>query len=127
MAYPTQFRYTKDHEWVYLEGDVAKVGITDYAQDQLGDIVYVELPEVRSEIKKGDSVAVVESPKSAADVFAPLTGTVVEVNVSLISSPETINKDPHGAGWLFKLEINNPPEIKNLLDAAGYEQFISEK
>ena len=125
MAYPTEYRYTEQHEWIHLEGNRAKVGITEYAQGELGDIVYVELPEVGKKIGKGETLATVESVKSVSDVYAPVAGEVVEVNRALESAPETINNDPHGAGWIVILEIADPKEIDSLLDAAAYEKLIA--
>ena len=126
MAYPTRFRYTREHEWVDIEGKRAKVGITDHAQSELGDVVFVELPAVGKAVRKGDGLATVESVKAVSDVYAPVSGKVVEANASLDATPDTINKDPHGAGWLVVLEISDPAEIQSLLDAAGYERFLSE-
>ncbi len=125
MAYPTDYRYTKEHEWVHLEGDRARIGITEHAQSELGDIVFVELPEVGKKVSKGDNLATVESVKSVSDIYAPVSGEVVEVNGSLESSPDTINKDPHGAGWIAVLKVDNPSEVDSLLDAAGYEKLIA--
>ncbi len=125
MAYPTEYRYTEQHEWIHLEGNRAKVGITEYAQGELGDIVYVELPEVGKKVSKGETLATVESVKSVSDVYAPVAGEVVEVNGALESAPETINNDPHGAGWIVILEIADPKEVDSLLDAAAYEKLIA--
>jgi len=125
MTYPTDYRYSEEHEWVHLEGDRAKVGITEHAQSELGDIVFVELPEVGRKVNKGDNLATVESVKSVSDVYAPISGEVVEVNESLESAPETINKDPHGAGWIAVLKVADPNEVDSLLDAAGYEKLIA--
>ncbi|MCD5416500.1 glycine cleavage system protein GcvH [Candidatus Bipolaricaulota bacterium] len=125
MGYPTQFRYTEEHEWVVLEDSRATVGITEYAQSELGDIVFVELPAVGTQLKKGDNLCVVESVKAVSDICAPLAGVVVEVHSDLESAPETINQDPHGAGWLVVLEVDDPAEAETLLDAAGYEQLIT--
>jgi len=125
MGYPTQYRYTKEHEWIELNGKRAKVGITDHAQSELGDVVFVELPAVGSALKRGDSLGTVESVKAVSDVFAPLGGVVVEVNSELEESPETINADPHGAGWLVVLEVSDPSEVDALLDAAAYEKVVT--
>jgi glycine cleavage system H protein len=124
MGYPTQFRYTKDHEWVSLEGERAKVGITDHAQKELGDIVFVELPRVGTRLKKGETLGSVESVKAVSDIYAPVSGEVVEVNRGLESAPETANRDPHGAGWLVVLKMADPSEAKGLLDAAAYERSL---
>jgi glycine cleavage system H protein len=126
MAYPTRFRYTKEHEWVDVEGKRAKVGITEHAQSELGDVVFVELPSVGKVTKKGEGLATVESVKAVSEVYAPISGRVLEVNATLDGSPETINKDPHGAGWLVVLEPSDPSETKGLLDAAAYERFLAE-
>ncbi len=107
--------YTADHEWVAIEGDVATVGITDHAQGQLGDLVFVQLPPVDEELNRGDASAVVESVKAASDVLAPLSGTVVEVNAPLAADPVAVNRDPQGAGWLFRLKLRDPAEIRGLL------------
>ncbi len=127
MTYPSQFRYTEDHEWVALEENQAKVGITEYAQGELGDIVFVEIPSPGAEVKKGDNLATVESVKAVSDVYAPVSGKVLEVNAQLESSPEVINQDPHGAGWLVLLEVSDPSEADALLDAASYERYLAEK
>ena len=125
MAYPTNYRYTKQHEWVHIEGDQAKVGITEYAQKELGDIVFVELPEKGKKVKQGETLATVESVKSVSDVYAPISGEVVAVNDALESAPETINQDPHGAGWIAALKPDDLKEADSLLDAAAYEQLIA--
>jgi glycine cleavage system H protein len=127
MTYPSQFRYTEAHEWVALEANQAKIGITEYAQGELGDIVFVELPSPGTEVKKGENLATVESVKAVSDVYAPISGKVLEVNTQLESSPETINQDPHGAGWLVLLEASDPSEADALLDAASYERYLAEK
>ena len=127
MGYPTQYRYTKEHEWVELDGKRAKVGITDHAQSELGDVVFVELPAVGTTINRGDTLGTVESVKAVSDVFAPLGGKIVEVNSELEASPETINADPQGAGWLVVLEVSDPSEVDVLLDAAAYERIIAEE
>lgn len=124
MGYPAQFRYTKDHEWVSLEGERAKVGITDHAQKELGDIVFVELPRVGTRLKKGETLGSVESVKAVSDIYAPVSGEVVEVNKGLESAPETANRDPHGEGWLVVLKMADPSETKGLLDAAAYERAL---
>ena len=126
MVYPAQFHYTQNHEWVALEANQAKVGITEYAQGQLGDIVFVELPAPGTAVNKGESLATVESVKAVSDVYAPVSGKVLDVNPKLESSPELINQDPHGAGWLVLLEASDPSEAETLLDAAGYEHHLTE-
>jgi len=125
MSYPTAFRYTKEHEWVKIEGKRARVGITDHAQAELGDVVFVELPSIGTVVKKGGQLGTVESVKAVSDVFAPLGGKVVEVNSALESSPETVNQSPHADGWIVVLEISDPSEVDGLLDAAAYEALIA--
>lgn len=123
MAYPAEYRYTKAHEWIHLQGNLARVGITDHAQAELGDIVFVELPAVGTSVQKGDNVATVESVKAVGDVFAPAAGTVVEANAELESAPETINSAPQEGGWIVVLEINDPADLEDTMDAAAYESF----
>jgi glycine cleavage system H protein len=120
MAYPSDRKYSTDHEWVRVEGGVATVGITHHAQDALGEIVHVELPAVGKSFKKGDSAAEVESVKAVSDVYAPVSGSVVAVNDVLEGNEGTVNSDPHGGGWLFKLELSNAGEVDGLLDADAY-------
>ena len=117
-------RYTEDHEWVRVEGDVATVGITDFAQGQLGDVVFVELPDVGKTVKKGDEIAVVESVKAASEVFAPVSGEVVETNTALEGEPATVNADAAGQGWFFKVKLSDPSELDALLDEAGYKAVV---
>ena len=119
MAYPAGFKYTKDHEWVDLSGDRAKVGITEYAQQQLGDVVYIELPDVGAKLKQGQSFGTIESVKAVSELYAPLAGEVVEVNTALKDKPEAINKDPHGS-WMIVVKMANPAEAGVLLDPAQY-------
>lgn len=121
---PKDLRYTKDHEWVRLEDGRARVGITDHAQKSLGDIVYVELPPVGKEVKKGERTATVESVKAVGEVFAPLSGKVVEVNESVTKSPDLINKDPYGQGWLFVLAVADAKEVEILLTPEAYEELV---
>ncbi len=118
--------FTEDHEWVVVEGDIATVGITDHAQDQLGDIVYVELPEIDEEYEKGDDTAVVESVKAAGDVHNPVSGTVTEVNEALDDEPALVNNSPEGDGWIYKIKLSDPTELEDLMDEAAYQAFISE-
>ncbi len=122
MNGPDDLRYSSDHEWLRTEGARVHVGITDYAQDALGDVVYVDLPEVGSAVKAGDSVAEVESTKSVSDIYAPVSGTIVEVNAELADAPERLNEDPYGDGWLFVIEPDD--DGADLLDAAGYRALI---
>ncbi|MBM4236380.1 MAG: glycine cleavage system protein GcvH [Firmicutes bacterium] len=117
-------RYTKKHEWARQEGGVAIVGLCDYAQDKLGEIVFVELPDVGAVVEAGKSVAVVESVKAVADLYSPLSGTVTEINEVLLDQPETINQDPYGEGWVYKVEMADEAELGNLMDKAAYEEFI---
>ena len=119
-------RYTKDHEWVRLEGDVATVGITDYAQSQLGDVVYVELPPTGKAVRQGDEAAVVESVKAASEVYAPVSGEVVEVNSALESAPQTVNESPTGEGWFLKLRVSDPGELDSLMDEDAYARHLQE-
>lgn len=120
MNVPGDLRYSSDHEWVSVSGNRARIGITDYAQDALGDVVYVQPPSVGSSVTAGSSVGEVESTKSVSDVYAPVSGTVVAVNEALSSSPELLNQDPYGAGWLFEVELSDPAQVDALLDAAAY-------
>jgi glycine cleavage system H protein len=127
MNYPEQLRYSAEHEWVAVDGNRARVGITDYAQDALGDVVYVQLPEVGSTVAAMASCAEVESTKSVSDIFAPVGGIVAEVNQTLDGAPETLNQDPYGAGWIFVLEMSNPSELDSLMDAAAYRQLVEQQ
>jgi len=122
--YPSEFRYTKDHEWIRVEGDEGLVGITDFAQHQLGDIIYVELPEVGQELAVHQSTGVVESVKSVSDVFAPVAGRVVAVNEDLAQAADLLNKDPHGKGWIVRIKIKDRKELDGLMSAADYEKFL---
>jgi glycine cleavage system H protein len=117
-------RYTRDHEWIRLDGDLATVGITDYAQEQLGDIVFVELPEVGRKLDKGAEAAVVESVKAASEIFAPAAGEVVEVNAALADAPGSVNEDPEGAGWFMKLKLADKGSVDGLMDAAAYKAYL---
>ena len=127
MGYPNDRRYTKDHEWIAVSGDLATVGITDYAQHELGDVVYVEMPKPGTKLNAGQSFGTVESVKAVSDIYAPVSGEVTEVNAALSNAPETVNKDPHGDAWLIKLRLSNPSEPAKLMDAAAYEAFIADK
>jgi len=129
MAYPAAYKYTKTHEWLSVEGTLGSVGITDYAQESLGDIVFVELPKVGDTVEAGKLFGSVESVKAVSDLYSPVTGTVTEVNEALNNAPETINADANGT-WLFKMELTDPAELTSLdslLDAAAYEAFVSEE
>jgi glycine cleavage system H protein len=126
MGYPNDLKYTKSHEWVKADGKSATVGITNYAQESLGDIVFVELPKAGAEVSAGKAMGSVESVKAVSDIYAPVSGTVAEVNGELTSSPEKINKDAHHA-WMIKINLKNPDEVKSLLSAADYEKFVAEE
>jgi glycine cleavage system H protein len=117
-------RYTKDHEWVRLDGDTATIGITAYAADQLGDVVFVELPEVGRVVKKGEGTAVVESVKAASDVYAPISGEVVETNAALADEPGAVNQEPEGGGWFMKVKLADKSEVDGLFDESGYRAFL---
>ena len=117
--------YTEDHEWVEVDGDVGTVGISDYAQGQLGDIVFVETPDEGKDVSKGDDVAVVESVKAASDVYSPVSGTVLEGNPALADTPELVNEDPEGDGWFFKLTLSDPSEVESLMNESAYAEFVS--
>ncbi len=125
MQVPQHLRYSSDHEWVSVEGNRARVGITDYAQDALGDVVYVQVPTVGSTVAAGDSFGEVESTKSVSDVYAPVSGTVVAVNDALSGAPEALNQDPYGSGWLCDIEMNDVAQLDSLLDAAAYQALIA--
>jgi glycine cleavage system H protein len=126
MAYPTDRKYTKEHEWIQTNGNAATIGITDYAQQSLGDIVFVETPKAGAELTAGKPFGTVESVKAVSDLFAPASGTVNEVNAELATSPENVNKDPHGS-WMVKITLKNPGELDRLLSAADYEKFVAEE
>ena len=117
-------RYTTDHEWVRVEGDTAVVGISDYAQEQLGDVVFVELPDVGTSFAQNDDAAVVESVKAASEIYAPIGGKILEINNSLVDAPETLNSDPTGDGWMFKISIADASEVDALMDEAAYKTFV---
>ena len=125
MNIPSELKYTKDHEWVRVDGDVATVGITDFAQGELGDIVYVEVDSVDETLDKDEVFGTVEAVKTVSDLFLPLSGEVIEYNEELESEPEVVNSDPYGEGWMIKVKIADPSELEDLLDAAGYEALIS--
>ena len=122
-AYPAGFKYTKDHEWIDIAGDRGKVGITDYAQQQLGDVVYVELPEVGVKLKQGQSFGTIESVKAVSELYSPVSGEVAEINTALKDQPETVNSDPHG-NWMIVIKLTNPGETGGLLDASQYQDLI---
>ena len=122
---PENLKYTKEHEWVRLDGDVAVVGITAYAQEQLGDVVYVDLPAKGAALKQMETFGAVDSVKTASDLYSPLSGEVLEVNEALKAAPENVNQEPYGAGWMIKVKPSDVKELDSLLDAAGYEQYLS--
>jgi glycine cleavage system H protein len=126
MAYPADYKYTKEHEWIKANGNNATIGITSYAQDSLGDIVFVDLPKVGTEITAGKTFGTVESVKAVSDLYAPTSGTVTEVNGELATAPEKVNKDAHSA-WMIKVTLKNPEELNSLLSAADYEKFVAEE
>lgn len=127
MGYPANYRYTKEHEWVDAKDGVATVGITDYAQSELGDVVFVELPEVGKKLETGKSLGTVESVKAVSEIYAPASGEVLEANAELHNKPETINTDPHGAAWLVKIKLANPADLDGLMDGPAYEAYIAAK
>ena len=126
MGYPSDRKYTKQHEWIQASGTTATVGITDHAQEELGDIVFVELPKVAAEVTAGKTFGSVESVKAVSDLYAPASGTVTEVNADLATSPENVNKDAHGS-WMMKITLKNPGELDGLLSSADYEKFVAEE
>lgn len=126
MTYPMEFKYTKDHEYINVKGNEAYVGLSNYAQDQLGDIVFVELPEVGRVIKQGEVFGVVESVKAVSDCYCPAGGTVVRVNERLLDEPDLINKDPHGEGWMMVIELSNPADLDRLMDINAYRKLLEE-
>jgi len=122
--YPENFRYTKEHEWVMVEGDTATIGITDHAQSELGDIVYIDMPKAGTMVEKGKTLGSVESVKAVSDVYAPVSGEVIEVNQELAGGPELLNQDPHGAAWLVKIRLSTPDEVEQLLTAGEYQEYL---
>ncbi|MGH9535288.1 MAG: glycine cleavage system protein GcvH [Terriglobales bacterium] len=124
-SYPAHYRYTKEHEWIATDGGQGTVGITDYAQQQLGDVVYVEMPKTGAPVKSAQAFGSVESVKAVSEIFSPVSGTVEAVNPDLTGSPELINQDPHGRGWLVKVSLANPEELEHLMTADQYQQFIA--
>ena len=124
MNVPDELRYTKDHEWARIEGDRVRIGITDYAQDALGDVVYVQLPDVGAQVTAGESCSEVESTKSVSEIYAPVAGTVVDVNQDLVDTPQRLNEDPYGEGWLCVIELGDAAGLDELLDASAYRALI---
>jgi len=127
MEFPDNLLYTKDHEWVRVEGGMVTIGITDYAQEQLGDIVFIDLPSKGQDVSKDDTFGVVESVKSVSDCFSPITGKVVDINEDLAENPAMVNEDCYGDGWMVRIEVKNPAEIKGLMKASEYESFVKEE
>ena len=127
MEFPKHLKYSREHEWVKVEGNVAQVGITDYAQSELGDVVYVELPEVGTDVEANNTFGVVESVKAVSDLFAPVTGSITEVNPQLEEEPELVNSDPYEDGWMIKIEMNDLSELNDLLDADEYKTFVEQE
>ncbi|MBE9528962.1 MAG: glycine cleavage system protein GcvH [Proteobacteria bacterium] len=127
MEFPEDLKYSKEHEWVRLEGDTAVIGITDYAQDSLGDVVYVELPAEGDAVTRGETFGVVESVKAVSDLYSPVSGSVVEMNDAVVDGPEAINEDPYTEAWMLKIELDNIEELEELLSADEYQQFIEEE
>jgi glycine cleavage system H protein len=125
MKFPADLRYTKDHEWIKLEGDTATIGITDFAQRELGDIVYVEVDTIGKELQAGAVFGTVEAVKTVSDLFLPVDGTITELNPGLAGTPEAVNNDPYGEGWMVKMTVKNPADVDALLDAAGYEAVVA--
>jgi glycine cleavage system H protein len=124
MSYPENFKYTKEHEWVKAEGDIAYIGITDHAQSELGDIVFVDLPKVGATLSKGQTLGSVESVKAVSDIYAPVSGEVLEANAALAQTPEKLNADPHGEAWLVKVKLSSAAEINDLMSAADYQSYV---
>ena len=125
MNFPVNLRYTKDHEWVSLKGNVATIGITDFAQRELGDIVYVEVETIGKELESGAVFGTVEAVKTVSDLFLPVSGTIIELNPKLAGVPEAVNNDPYGEGWMVKMTVNNPADVEALMDAAAYESLVA--
>lgn len=125
MNFPANLRYTKDHEWVSLEGDIATIGITEFAQGELGDIVYVEVDTIGKALESGDVFGTVEAVKTVSDLFLPVSGSITELNPALSGAPELVNTDPYGEGWMVKMKVSNTSDVETLLDAAGYEAVVA--
>ena len=125
MDFPAELKYTEEHEWVLIENDVVTIGVTDFAQEQLGDIVFVELPDVGDTLEVGDSFGVVESVKAVSDVYAPVSGEVVEINEELPDEPEALNNSPYDAGWMIKIKLADPAALDGLMDVAAYQEFVA--
>lgn len=126
MSIPGNLKYTKEHEWVLVEGTIGTIGVTDYAQGELGDVVFVDIDPAISEVKKGASIGTIEAVKTVSDIYSPFSGKVVEINEALKDSPEVVNSDPYGNGWMLKIEMSDPSELNDLLDAASYQALIGQ-
>lgn len=126
MEFPQGLRYSQEHEWVAIDGDIATIGITDFAQEQLGDVVYIELPPIGKVLNKAETLGVVESVKAVSDIYSPVSGTVTETNAELPNTPEVVNADPYGKAWMARLRLSNPQEVNDLMDAAAYEKFVAD-
>jgi glycine cleavage system H protein len=126
MSVPNNLKYTKEHEWVLVEGNIGTIGVTEYAQGELGDVVFVDIDPALSEVKKGESIGTIEAVKTVSDIFAPYTGKVVEINAEIKDSPEVVNSDPYGKGWMIKVEISDMAELNELLDASAYKALIGQ-
>ena len=122
--YPDDLKYSKEHEWVRMEGNIAQIGVTVFAQDSLGDVVFIDLPEVGTEVRQFEKFGEIESVKAVSDLFSPIAGTIVDANSAAIDNPETVNTDPYGSGWLIKVEISDPPQLDELMDAETYEATL---
>ncbi len=127
MEFPQEFKYSKEHEWIKVESNTVTIGITDYAQDSLGDVVYVELPQEGTAMVKGETFGVIESVKAVSDLYSPVSGAIVEVNDSIIDNPEVINEEPYGDAWMLKVELSNPEELDELLSSDDYQQHVEEE
>lgn len=126
MVFPENLKYTKDHEWVRIEDNIGTIGVTDHAQSELGDVVFVDIPSDLEEVKKGEAFGTIEAVKTVADIYAPISGKVVEINSTINDNPEVINKDPYGQGWLVKIEISDPEELNDLLSVDDYKNLIGQ-
>jgi glycine cleavage system H protein len=124
MNFPDNLKYTKDHEWISIQGKIGTIGVTDYAQGELGDVVFIDIDPNKSDIKSGDSIGTIEAVKTVSDIYAPCSGKLVEVNNHLQAQPEVVNSDPYGLGWMVKIEISDPSELNSLLDSNAYKQLI---
>lgn len=127
MEFPEELKYSREHEWALVEGKVATIGITDFAQDKLGDIVFVELPAVGDKVIKDEAMGVVESVKAVSDVYSPVSGTVIEINDDLPDSPDMIDEDPYGDGWIVKIQMSDPTDLEDLMESEAYEAFVAEQ